>query len=70
MTGRCGRLVEIGRSIGITCRNSVRKVISPGNLIAGLNLVRCLKVVAFRSGNWSMGKTTLSVQVVLLFRRR
>lgn len=38
-----GSLVEFGRTIRITCRVSVRRVISPGNLIAKFNLRGILK---------------------------
>ena len=54
-SGDVGRQIEPGRVIGITCRNHVRKRVSPGFLIAGFNLRGVLKP-----------KGNCRVQVVLL----
>ena len=36
-------LVEFGRTIGIICRNFVKKVVSPDNLITSFNIRGILK---------------------------
>ena len=43
LSGDVGRQIEPGRVIGITCRNHVRKRVSPDFLIAGFNLRGVLK---------------------------
>ena len=43
LLGDVGRQIESGRTIGITCRNHVRKRVSPDFLIAGFNLRGVLK---------------------------